>query len=329
VSDRSEFTRFEFTLSIIDPQGDESRYPLEETTTLGRQPGNDIELTDQRVSRRHARIDCGSDGCTLTDLDSSNGTYIGPEKLPPQTPSPLKPGAEVSIGPFSLRLIARPIREEEPVAAEAPQAMPPEEPVGEAEPSAEEPATSGEAAEPPPTAPSSPAAPTPPEEGAPDIPPGLSVRSRRLLSYLPGIYHTDFMARFLGLFEAISTPIEWEITHFDMFLSPGTAPEDFLPWLANWFDLTFDDSWTEAQRRTLLSKAHRIYARRGTRWALSRVLEIYTGHEPEVIDTGKDLEPFTFRVILPDADRARQSLIERLINAHKPAHTTYTLEFSG
>jgi phage tail-like protein len=125
------------------------------------------------------------------------------------------------------------------------------------------------------------------------------------------------------------TPIEWEITHFDMVLSPGTAPKDFLPWLGSWFDLTFDDSWTEAQRRTLLAEAHRIYARRGTRWALSRVLEIYTGHQPEVIDTAEDLEPFTFRVILPTSARSRQSLIERLINAHKPAHTNYRLEFSG
>ncbi len=321
---------FEFLVSITDPQGDETRHPLGGRTTLGRQPGNDIELPDQRVSRQHASIECSDDGCTLTDLDSSNGTYLDAEKLPPRAPIPLKPGAEVSIGPFSLRLIAIPVEAEAPVAREAPQPAPQEPIVPEEEPAdapapAEAPAraaSSGEA-EPPPTPP------TPADAPIPDLPPGLAMRSRQLLQYLPGIYHTDFMARFLGLFEAILMPIEWEVTHFDMFLSPGTAPDDFLPWLANWFDLAFDDSWTDAQRRTLLAEAHRIYARRGTRWALSRVLEIYTGHAPTVVDTGSELEPFTFRVILPRAARGRRSLIERLINAHKPAHTTYTLEFSG
>jgi phage tail-like protein len=322
----------EFILSITDPQGNETRTPLGETTTLGRQPGNDIELTDQRVSRRHAKIDCESDGCTLTDLDSSNGTYLGPEKIPPGAPIPLKPDAEISIGPFSLRLIAVPVKDEKPAEPEGESQQP--EPISTPIDEDLEPSTAPEQRPIKASAPSGagtepPAAPAPPGAGAPAPPPGLSVRSQRLLRYLPGIYHTDFMARFLGLFEAILTPIEWEIVHFDMFLSPGTAPEDFLPWLANWFDLAFDDSWSEAQRRTLLAEAHRIYARRGTRWALSRVLEIYTGHEPDVIDTGDDLDPFTFRVVLPQAARSRRSLIERLINAHKPAHTTYTLEFSG
>ncbi len=318
---------FEFILTITDPQGDETRHPLGETTTLGRQPGNDIELSDQRVSRQHARIECEANACTLTDLGSSNGTYLGTEKIPPQAPIPIKPGVEVSIGPFSLQLIARPVETKTPEQPDAGPSTPPEiaesEPIGKSEP-AREPidAAGGKTESPPPP-------PAPADAQIPDLPPGLSVRSRRLLQYLPGIYHTDFMARFLGLFEAILTPVEWEITHFNLFLSPGTAPEDFLPWLANWFDLAFDDSWTEAQRRTLLAEAPRIYARRGTRWALSRVLEIYTGHEPTVIDIGRDLEPFTFRVILPRAARARESLIERLINAHKPAHTTYTLEFSG
>ena len=316
---------FEFLVSITDPQGNETRHSLGARTTLGRQPGNDIELTDQRVSRQHASIECRDDGCILTDLDSSNGTYLDAEKLPPQAPIPLKPGAEVSIGPFSLRLIAIPVEAEAPVVREAPQPAPPEPADVPEDAPVEEPssAASGGQAEPPP------APPAPADAPIPDLPPGLAMRSRQLLQYLPSIYHTDFMARFLGLFEAILMPIEWEITHFDMFLSPGTAPDDFLPWLANWFDLAFDDSWTEAQRRTLLAEAHRIYARRGTHWALSRVLEIYTGHKPTVIDTGAELEPFTFRVILPRTTHTHRSLIERLINAHKPAHTTYTLEFSG
>jgi phage tail-like protein len=160
------------------------------------------------------------------------------------------------------------------------------------------------------------------------VPPGLSIHSRRLLDYLPGIYHTDFMARFLALFESILVPIEWNVDGFDLHLSPGTAPTDFLPWLANWFQIVFDSTWSETQRRTLLAEAHQIYARRGTRWALSRVIEIYTGQPPEIVDLDKDQDPFTFTIRLPVRKRdVNQELIEAIVDANKPAHTTYTLKF--
>jgi phage tail-like protein len=135
------------------------------------------------------------------------------------------------------------------------------------------------------------------------------------------------MARFLGMFESILIPIEWNVDNFDLYLDPGTVPTGFLPWLANWFEITFDPTWGEAQRRTLLAEAHQIYARRGTCWALSRVLEIYTGHRPEIIDLDEDLEPFTFAVRLPlRAGEVNRELVERIIDANKPAHTTYTLK---
>jgi phage tail-like protein len=161
------------------------------------------------------------------------------------------------------------------------------------------------------------------------IPPGLERDSQRLITYLPGIYHTAFMRRFLGIFEAILTPIEWQIDNFDLFLDPGAAPAGFLPWLASWFDVAFDPSWDEVQRRQLLREAHQIYARRGTKWALSRVLEIYTGESPTIVDVDEDLAPFSFKVVLPHAAARRErAMIERLIDAHKPAYTLYTLEFA-
>ncbi|MEE8409541.1 MAG: FHA domain-containing protein, partial [Myxococcota bacterium] len=44
--------------------------------TIGRSPRNDITLNDPEVSKQHAEIHVGSDGCVLTDLESSNGTFI-------------------------------------------------------------------------------------------------------------------------------------------------------------------------------------------------------------------------------------------------------------
>jgi DNA-binding winged helix-turn-helix (wHTH) protein len=44
--------------------------------TLGREEGCEILIQDRQVSRRHARISRTSDGVTLTDLDSKNGTCV-------------------------------------------------------------------------------------------------------------------------------------------------------------------------------------------------------------------------------------------------------------
>jgi len=309
-----------FQLQITDADGNERVIPLPATTSIGRQVGNDLLLDDQRISRRHAKIECSDEACHITDLGSSNGTTVDEEHLRPNVPVQLKPGSVVRIGSFELRL--RSVPAPEPVVVQAVSLQP----------AADADAVPPMAAEVPPPTPLRPSAPPPPTApgGTPQgmIPPGLTLESRRLINYLPGIYHTEFMARFLGIFEAIMTPIEWNIDNFDLYLDPATAPRDFIPWLASWFDIAFDPSWTEAQRRHLLKEAHSIYARRGTRWALSRVLEIYTGQTPTIVDTDPDLEPFTFKVSLPAvAARLEREMIERLIDAHKPAHTLYTLEF--
>jgi phage tail-like protein len=150
----------------------------------------------------------------------------------------------------------------------------------------------------------------------------------RYIQYLPDIYDTPFMKQFLAYLNHFTRPIEWTVDNFDLYLHPRTAPVGFLPWLAGWFDITFDQSWSEAQRRTLLGEAHQIYARRGTKWALSRVLEIYTGNAPEIDDSSDDLAPFTFTITLPVAEaEVNQTLVTRLINDQKPAHTAYKLRF--
>jgi phage tail-like protein len=323
-------------LDISGPAGAQTFDIPHGRSIIGRQAGVDIVLDEQLISRRHAQIECDEAGCTITDLKSSNGTVVNKTRLRPGDPVPLNPGDVIEVGSFVLTYdqvtVEVPSEPEplppEPLAKPEPPAGP--EPGPEPEP-APEPKVKAKAktTEPPPPAPP----PSPPEpNGRPDPaytpPPGLSLDDSRYLQYLPDIYHTPFMKRFLALFESIYAPIEWTADNFDLYLHPQTAPADFLPWLANWFDITFDKSWSEEQQRTLLTEAHQIYARRGTKWALSRVLEIYTGHTPQIDDSSDDLDPFTFTVTLPIAkSKTNPTLVARLINAHKPAHTAYRLNF--
>lgn len=324
---------FTHHLNISGPTGAYTfEIPVEETV-LGRQPGVGLQLENETVSRRHARLDCSEESCAITDLKSSNGTKVNDVKIPSDEPVPLNDGDMIEIGPFSLvfqqipvDIPAEPEIEEavDVVPATLPEAVAVAEPVEEEWP--EEPV----APPVPPAPPPPPSIVAPIEEPEPPYmpPPGLSVENGRYLHYLPPIYHTPFMQRFLALFESIYAPIEWNVDNFDLYLNPQTAPADFLPWLANWFDIIFDHSWREDQQRTFLNEAHKIYARRGTKWALGRVLEIYTGQKPTIDDESDDLEPFTFVVKLPLRKKeVNQPLVEQLINLHKPAHTTYKLKF--
>lgn len=305
----------DFRLQVLDP-AQERIYPLAEGVTIaGREASANLVLANPLVSRRHAQFTLSNNQCLVTDLGSANGTFLNGTRLAPNVPTLLNNGDSLRIGPFELRFeVAEITLEDAPL---------PSPPVPEITPAAPTP-------ELPPAPPQPPAEPSVERSPAhePDLPPGLTLESQRLINFLPGIYQTDFMSRFLGLFESVLTPIEWNIDNFDLFLDPETSPTFFMSWLANWYQISFDSTWREDQRRTLLKEAHNIYARRGTRWALGRVLEIYTDCAPEIIDNAPDMAPYSFTVRLPLTTRqVNQELVMRLIDANKPAYTTYTLEF--
>ena len=84
--------------------------------SVGRQLVNDVVLPDERVSRQHARLDQGADGLYITDIGSSNGTYVN--SVPIQAPTRLQPGDVVEVGGSRLVVRATPARE--PPSAGAP-----------------------------------------------------------------------------------------------------------------------------------------------------------------------------------------------------------------
>lgn len=64
-------------ITLLSDGGPEQEYELGKSRiTLGRANTNDIILSDNRMSRSHARLECGPSGCTLIDLGSSNGSYV-------------------------------------------------------------------------------------------------------------------------------------------------------------------------------------------------------------------------------------------------------------
>ncbi|MBN2383880.1 FHA domain-containing protein [bacterium] len=82
---------------VIEGDSEQAEFQLSmDVLTIGRGPDNDIQLAnDTSVSRHHSRISYENGEYIITDLDSSNGTFVNGERV---TQMPLADNDEVSIG---------------------------------------------------------------------------------------------------------------------------------------------------------------------------------------------------------------------------------------
>lgn len=311
-----------FQLEITGPDGGTQQVALAAGSYLiGRTETCDIQLAEPQVQRKHARLDVSEAGLVITDLSRRRSrTVVNGELIPAQTAVSLQPGDQLEIGPFTAVIQPPPQPETtEPEEAAEPETAVPDQPAPAG-------GDGGEDGPPDRLLPDYLRTPPPPPDDTIVTPPGLGRNSVRYLKYLPAIFHDDFTSRFMAIFEAILLPISWDVENFDLFLNPDTAPSSFVAWLASWFGFQFDHTWSDEQRRTVLREIDKLVSRRGTKWGLSRLLEIYTGRPPQIIE--EDQPPHTFTVRLPFRERdVNRGLIEQLIESYKPAHTNYVLEF--
>lgn len=352
-----------FLLRQIAPEGSRIRIALQpnEVIVIGRQSPPtqssivDVELDSEQIARRHVRLTVNETEteCWVTDLGSEYGTQINGNRLIPQQATQLALGDELILGfdyKFVLEESHRPSRsyneitsliedERLPINLAATERYVPLPQVGQSQP------YSGQ------------------------IPPGLACYSVKLINYLPEIYrpsgrdgiytmsqndadakllegsylrpfiqeqlnaYADFTNRLLALIESVLLPIEWTATNFDLFLHVDTAPQEFLVWLEQWFMLLTDASWTDEQRRTFIAEANWLFAWRGTKKALARVLAIYTGEISPIIEMGDpgattELSYYEFQIQLKIAVAHTQvdlAVVRKIVDAFKPVHTIYKL----
>jgi phage tail-like protein len=286
--------------------------------TVGRGPESGLTLAHPLVSRNHAELRLAPEGLVLTDLGSSNGTFINGARLLAHQPIVLANGTTFEMPPFVLTYQITVIEDavlpgeapSVPIAQEVPvEPAPPPAPIVEL-----------------PALP--PAPPPPPREYFPaTLAPGpMSF----YLHDLPIIFgDDDFLGRFLLIMETIWEPLEQREDHIEMYFDPRTCPRSFLPYLASWLGLSFDQHWPESRIRDLVANGFDLYSWRATKYGLTRMIEVSTGVTPVITEPADNPYLFNISVHLPPESQVDREMLEHLILQHKPAHVGYVLDVRG
>jgi phage tail-like protein len=158
---------------------------------------------------------------------------------------------------------------------------------------------------------------------------------------LPSIYQEDdFAMRFVSAFDEVLAPVITALDNVDAYLDPRTAPDDYLDWLAFWVGIELDETWPMERRRELVARAVDLYRWRGTVKGLAETVAIYTGTEPEILESGgmvwsttpgtpfpgKAKPEITVRLRVKDPSTMDMPRLERLVEAAKPAHILAKVE---
>jgi diguanylate cyclase (GGDEF)-like protein len=73
--------------------------------SLGRKPDNDIVIPDESASRSHAEVFCQEDSLVITDLNSTNGTFVNRDRI--TAPKILRSKDQIRIGKHIATVIYR------------------------------------------------------------------------------------------------------------------------------------------------------------------------------------------------------------------------------
>jgi len=160
------------------------------------------------------------------------------------------------------------------------------------------------------------------------------------------------LARLLDVVGPTFAQFEQVLNDISDYFDPLLADEEFLPWLASWTSLVLRADWSADQKRRVLSQIIPLFQKRGTKSGLEEYLRIYVGegvtiydeHEPIQVGITSTvgvntvvggLPAYFFRANVafdtPDpVELARKSeSVRAVLDIEKPAHTYYSLTFSG
>jgi phage tail-like protein len=165
-----------------------------------------------------------------------------------------------------------------------------------------------------------------------------------LLGLLPSIFQEDpVAARFCAGLDDVLSPIFATLDCLDTYVDPALTPEDFLEWLAMWVGVTLREDWPIERKRALIAKSVDLYCRRGTVAGLREEIELHTGGQVQINETGgvawsqtpgaelpgEAVPRIAVRVIVDDPSTVKAAWVDDIVASSKPAHVVHQVEILG
>jgi phage tail-like protein len=189
----------------------------------------------------------------------------------------------------------------------------------------------------------------------------LHVARKGYMHMLPAIYRRsdptgrNFVRDLCWILEHMFGPIEDLLDHVHNYFDPTVCPEEFLPWLASWSAMVVDLDWPVEKKRAIIRSAIELYGIRGTVRGLKKFLELFTGHEPKLLENEWPFKGFRIgtpaligidSVILPPVHLSRCFIVQmpvkftnvtpemvirihQIVQMERPANTHYYLRFAA
>ena len=89
-------------LVVQEGPGTGAQHPVNGDVTLGRDETADLQLPDKTISRRHAALRLEGETAVVTDLGSSNGTFVNGTRI--DDPTRLREGDSLQMGATVLEV---------------------------------------------------------------------------------------------------------------------------------------------------------------------------------------------------------------------------------
>ena len=94
-----------------------------------------------------------------------------------------------------------------------------------------------------------------------------------------------FLQRLLAPPEGLLHELDLRAADRAALVDPRSTPSEALDWLCSFAALAVDRRWPEEARRTLLAETYPLFRHRGTAACLLRLMQIYLGGRPALIET--------------------------------------------
>ena len=159
---------------------------------------------------------------------------------------------------------------------------------------------------------------------------------------LPAVYQEDeFTLRWLRGFDEVLAPVLSTLDNLPTYFDPWLAPGDFVAWLAGWVGVALEEEWPDERRRGFVANAAELFARRGTVAGVAGEVAMYTGVEPEIVESGgaawspqpggipPGTDTYTLTVRVPTSAAINVASLDAIVARAKPAHVVSTIEMLG